>query len=283
MKTIAKLSPLALVISALCASTVATAEPSNLDQTSTFTKVSNKTLNEDDQIFYFNDASVEIDKIIDVTKTGLVESDVSFEGVDIEVQSFTQALLDNKQINMNNMDFSTETTNDAEINLINTTGNVGANTAAGDFNQQKNEVAIAVSDSPDVFQWIDAETFTYQDNEHQDVNYDVVMNVSDIIIEGGTGNIGANAASGTSNQQSNALAAAVGVAVLAEATGYIKQDNDNSNVTNFLVDNEAFLTVSDFVGNVGANVASGVGNQQANSLSVSVSRQGVGVGSIIAP
>jgi hypothetical protein len=281
MKTIAKLTPIALMVSALV-STGAMADPANLEQGSTFNKTADKTFTDDAQIFYFNDVSVEIDKSIDVSKTGNVKADINFTG-EVVIQSFTQALLDNKQININNMDTSIDTDNDSEIKLDGTVGNVGANAAAGNYNQQKNDVAIAVSDSPDVFQWLDAETFTYQDTEHNSTKYETVTNIADTVITGGNGNIGSNSAAGTGNEQSNALAAAVGVGILAEATGYIKQQADNNDVTNNFVENEAFLQVSNFTGNLGSNVAAGVNNQQANSLSISVSRQGIGVGSIIAP
>ncbi len=282
MKTIAKLSPIALMVSALL-STGAIADPANLDQKSTFNKTADKTFTDDAQIFYFNDVSVEIDKSIDVSKTGNVKADITFKGEDIKIESFTQALLDNKQININNMDTSIDTDNDSEIKLDGTVGNVGANAAAGNYNQQKNDVAIAVSDSKDVFQWLDAETFTYQDTEHNSTKYETVSNIADTVITGGNGNIGSNSAAGTGNEQSNALAAAVGIGILAEATGYIKQQVDNNDVSNNFVENEAFLQVSNFTGNLGSNVAAGVNNQQANSLSISVSRQGIGVGSIIAP
>ena len=283
MKTLIKLTPLALAVSALCISTGAMAREVPLDSTNKFDKTIKKDFNDNSRIEYFNDVSVEIDKVIDVSKTGNVNAEVTFKGVDIPVESFAQALLDNKQININNWDKSTDVTNDSEIELNGNTGNVGANSAAGDFNQQKNEVGIAVSDNPDVNQWLDAETFTYQDYQLNTQENTNVTNIADIRVTGGSGNIGANSAAGTGNQQSNALAVAVGTAVLAEATGYIKQQNDNNQVTNNFVDNESFLSVSGFAGNVGANVAAGVGNQQANSVSISVSRQGIGVNSIINP
>lgn len=282
MKTIAKLTPIALMVSALL-STGAIADPANLEQKSNFNKTADKTFTDDAQIFYFNDVSVEIDKSIDVSKTGNVKADVTFKGEDIKIESFTQALLDNKQININNMDTSNDTGNDSKIKLDGTVGNVGANATAGNYNQQKNDVAIAVSDSQDVFQWLDAETFTYQDTEHNSTKYETVRNIADTVITGGNGNIGSNSAAGTGNEQSNALAAAVGIGVLAEATGYIKQQVDNNDVSNNFVENEAFLQVSNFTGNLGSNVAAGVNNQQANSLSISVSRQGINVGGILAP
>ncbi|MCK5192142.1 MAG: hypothetical protein KAR12_19050, partial [Methylococcales bacterium] len=110
-----------------------------------------------------------------------------------------------------------------------------------------------------------------------------VTNISDVRVDGGAGNIGANSAAGSGNQQSNALSVAVADAVLAEATGYIKQQNDNNNVMNDFVDNEAFITVANYNGNAGVNAAAGVGNQQANSVSVSVSRQGVSGNGIFQP
>jgi len=282
MKTIAKLSPIALAVAALCMSTGAVARDVDLTGTNTFDKTITKDFIENDRIEYFNDVSVEIDKSIDVSKTGNVNAELNARG-EIVIESFAQALLDNKQININNWDKNTDGNNDAEIELNGNNGNVGANAAAGNFNQQKNEVGIAVSDSPDEAQWLDAETFTYQDYQLNTVEYETVTNIADIRVDGGSGNIGANSAAGTGNQQSNALAIAVGTAVLAEATGYIKQQNDNNQVTNNLVDNEAFMTIANFAGNVGANVASGVGNQQANSVSISVSRQGIGVNGIINP
>ena len=282
MKTIAKLSPIALAVSALCISTGAIARDVNLEQFGNFNKEITKSLTDTAVINYANNADVAIKKYIEVNKVGNVTANLRVEG-DIFVDSFTQALLDDKQINLNNWDMNTEVTNDAEIELNGNTGNIGANAAAGNYNQQKNEVAVAVSDGQSVFGWADAEAFTYQDYEFNTTENINVTNIADVRVDGGAGNIGANSAAGSGNQQSNALSVAVADAVLAEATGYIKQQNDNNNVMNDFVDNEAFITVANYNGNAGVNAAAGVGNQQANSVSVSVSRQGVSGNGIFQP
>lgn len=93
---------------------------------------------------------------------------------------------------------------------------------------------------------------------------------------GGNGNIGVNIAAGSLNQQANLMTLAVATNTsLAEAnsglmqlsTNNYLQQQDSENVVNT-------LSITDAAGNIGVNMASGVGNQQINSLTVASSNSG---------
>lgn len=97
------------------------------------------------------------------------------------------------------------------------------------------------------------------------------------------GNLGANVASGTGNQQDNAAAitSSAGKAwfVLSEAD--IFQQSQHNNFVNQGTQNNASLknSANDSSGNVGVNVAAGQGNQQKNNLTIVVA-DGTSVASV---
>ena len=96
-------------------------------------------------------------------------------------------------------------------------------------------------------------------------------------IKGSEGNMGANAASGSGNQQDNAVAIATSdesfvfgtAASLTSAT----QTNSHNNSHNYGAQNNASIksSANGSSGNVGINVASGEFNQQKNNLAIAVS------------
>jgi hypothetical protein len=107
-------------------------------------------------------------------------------------------------------------------NSLSSSGNIGANVAAGDMNQQANNVAIATADEAFVFGSAEAESTIDQENDSWTYNMGG-GNAANMTGSGNdaSGNIGVNAASGNFNQQQNALAIATarGWDADANATG----------------------------------------------------------------
>ena len=107
---------------------------------------------------------------------------------------------------------------------------------------------------------------------------------SDNALRGASGNIGANIAAGVGNAQANdvALSSVDGNRVFASAMVFNSQWTYGNGATdNGSADNQLFYdaSVSDNVlasasGNIGLNVAAGVGNAQSNALAASVNSSG---------
>jgi len=147
------------------------------------------------------------------------------------------------------------------------TGNVGANIASGDNNQQANSA------------YIDAGTTTYNYTgsfSQGTLGAAAVFaegnhaTVKDNAFTAATGNIGANVASGAQNMQNNALAVLENVANVTDNTSQAQAFTltIDSGENNAKVMDNAFEYAS---GNIGLNVASGSLNQQSNSAVVMTS------------
>lgn len=197
-----------------------------------------------------------------------------------------------------------DTMNDARIDnsLNNSNGNMGANVAAGNGNQQDNAAALATADESFIFGTaVAVSSATQKSNGNTARNYSNTNNTTlNNAGNSGSGNIGINLTTGDFNQQKNNLAIAVSggrVAVAAAAANQSTSGLDvanNAQTTDFVavgvlglsgvttqqvmtpegwkppVTNNASITgsMNNFSGNGGANVSSGVGNQQSNSLSI---------------
>lgn len=170
-------------------------------------------------------------------------------------------------------------------------GNLGANVAAGDGNQQDNVAAIATADERFIFGSAVAVSSATQTNTSNIVNNFSTQNNANLTnsANNSSGNIGVNVTAGDFNQQKNNLAIAVSGGNLASAAAGTVQTSNNLTVVNDLssvsthtpwhhptttrvpVSNNS--TVNDSIkytsGNVGANVSAGVGNQQNNSMVIS--------------
>ena len=96
----------------------------------------------------------------------------------------------------------------------------------------------------------------------------------------GSGNIGANAAAGSLNQQANLMTLAVANdATLAEANAGLIQATTSSFVEQQdSINSVSGLTIAGASGNIGVNMAAGVGNQQLNSLTIAASQGGAPAG-----
>jgi hypothetical protein len=165
--------------------------------------------------------------------------------------------------------------------LSNASGNIGLNMAAGDYNLQENAAVISSAESNDGSGAAEAGSFSLQnlyDNGFNDVSFELENTDIDNTVaigaglgDGATGNIGVNAAAGAFNIQKNALViATVTGGNLAEATAGTLQDLEE----NFSVHEDTTNNVSigsslvGASGNIGVNLASGVGNMQLNTLTI---------------
>jgi hypothetical protein len=165
--------------------------------------------------------------------------------------------------------------------LANASGNIGLNMAAGDYNLQENAAVIASAESLQGSGGAEAGSFSLQnlyDNgfndetwELQNTEIDNTVTIGEGLANGADGNIGVNAAAGAFNIQKNALViATVTGGNLAEATAVAFQDaeyNDSvhEDVTNNVSIGGSLIGAS---GNIGVNLASGVGNLQLNTLTI---------------
>ncbi|MBB3188829.1 hypothetical protein [Halomonas cerina] len=114
------------------------------------------------------------------------------------------------------------------------------------------------------------------------INYTGVSNrmaennatLSDHALQGASGNVGVNVAAGDSNSQANdaALSASDAERVFGQAAAFSAQSSSNTYVESTGSPNNATLdrhALRGATGNIGVNVAAGVGNAQQNSLAAS--------------
>jgi len=165
--------------------------------------------------------------------------------------------------------------------LANASGNIGLNMAAGDYNVQENAAVISSAESLDGSGAAEAGSFSLQnlyDNGFNDTSYELentdidnTVSIGSGLADGADGNIGVNAAAGAFNIQKNALViATVTGGNLAEATAGTLQDIErNSSVHEDTTNNvEIGASLIGASGNIGVNLASGVGNLQLNTLTI---------------
>ncbi|MFC3552331.1 hypothetical protein ACFOLC_15100 [Lysobacter cavernae] len=177
------------------------------------------------------------------------------------------------------------------------TGNIGVNVAAGVGNAQSNDAALssiisvddadpghpeslAEGDDPGVY----ASAMIFSDQK-SDANYATLPNsivytewnasLGDDALAGATGNIGVNVAAGVGNAQSNALAASTNSAgTVAYATSDSAQEaywnsiETEGGTQHTLNATLGMGALAGATGNLGVNVAAGVGNLQHNSLAI---------------
>lgn len=189
------------------------------------------------------------------------------------------------------------------INTVDTfdvegSGNIGVNLAAGYFNDQMNAASIATSSNSNpeaAGGWAEASTTSLQsqlfvaqfatpgdilneddpesgggNNNFRDRNSIMGATIS------GSGNIGVNVAAGSLNQQANLMTLAVANdSTLAEANAGLIQASTLSYVEQQdSINTVSGLSIAGASGNIGVNMASGVGNQQLNSLTIAASQGG---------
>lgn len=183
--------------------------------------------------------------------------------------------------------------NNATAGNVTSDGNTGVNVAAGQYNMQQNSANIAVSadDGNHAKGWASAATTGYQsltdtnygetdshgndkskDNGNKDGgHYNDRNNATSGRVDS-DGNVGVNVAAGAFNQQQNLLTLAVANnAVLAQSNAVLWQTASCNTVDIQDQRNNAESGNVTGAGNIGVNVAAGVGNQQQNSLTAAVS------------
>jgi hypothetical protein len=179
--------------------------------------------------------------------------------------------------------------NKAKSGTVTGSGNVGVNVAAGQYNMQQNSGNLAVSGDPASEAdggWAQANTTGYQsltdtlygpgglillDDHGGGVNY-TDTNTAKAGDVNANGNVGVNVAAGAFNQQQNLLTLAVANnSVLSQSTAALWQTASCNSVN--IQDQTNKATTGDIAGagNIGVNVAAGIGNQQQNSLTAAVS------------
>jgi hypothetical protein len=190
------------------------------------------------------------------------------------------------QVNNNNYVKNNSTQNNASLTNAgnNGSGNIGVNVTAGNFNQQKNNLAIAVS-SGRVAQAAAAadQSSTGLVVDNKGVKKDEVVTLTSsyeasgsfkakgngtVEDDGGWGNRGGY---GGGHEDDKFKFSAVGTFELAGSNtqqvltrdGWKNPVYNNATMSN---------SMNGFSGNGGANVSAGVGNQQSNSLSIAAGR-----------
>ena len=194
-------------------------------------------------------SSVKMEKETDTTKDVNYSGNVSIDG-EIEANSLGMAVIDNTQLNDNNDVVNNRNDNDASVDdnaFQGSSGNVGANVAAGDNNTQSNAAALAAADAGFVFGHGDAEVFSRQDAESNltvNIGADNSAALGDSAFRNATGNLAVNVASGNSNAQQNNFAGASGAGSMGEAGVSTKQVADHNTTTNDPSYRTAFETLT---------------------------------------
>lgn len=146
------------------------------------------------------------------------------------------ATVTDTQVNAGNNVRNEATENDAMMdNSANgSNGNLGANVAAGDGNQQDNVAAIATADERFIFGSAMAISTATQVNAGNNVKNFSTSNSANLVdsANGSSGNIGVNVTAGDFNQQKNNLAIAVSGGRVAMAASTATQDTTGLNVAN---------------------------------------------------
>jgi hypothetical protein len=154
-----------------------------------------------------------------------------FVGGKIDPKADAEAVIQGDQTAAGNKVVNKYHKNDASVNnnsLNGAQGNVGVNVSAGDNNVQSNELALAAVDANAVFGAATAQAFFDQGsygNKTINLPANNSASMSNNVLNGASGNIGANVASGAGNVQRNAAALSSGDNNLAIATISSSQKN----------------------------------------------------------
>ena len=222
------------------------------------------------------------------------ESEVSIDG-DVTVSGYINPDSSASAINDTKQMLTDLAVEDSGTNLINPfnvsgSGNIGVNVAAGFLNDQLNSTAIAVSADnrtrasrdggmasahTSSFQYLtnlDYENSTPPPEGNELTNGTSATNTISFGTISGAGNLGVNAAAGAFNQQSNMLTLAVATdSILSQANAGLVQSASFSEIGDQAGNNTISSGAMSGTGNVGVNLAAGVGNQQLNSLTIATS------------
>lgn len=198
----------------------------------------------------------------------------------LDIAAAASAMLDDEQtLSGNTLDlgsFANSVTFAGDI-ATEASGAIGLNLIAGDFNLQDNAAVLALIADPASSEAY-ASTSLLQNpfgNAFNGGSADAQMRNAvsvDLSASGDVaGNVGLNAVSGAFNLQSNAVAiAAVPASMLAEAHADLAQHAQQNLAAHHDAVNDVMATIilDGVSGNVGMNLASGVGNVQSNSITI---------------
>jgi len=186
----------------------------------------------------------------------------------------------------------TNTVTAGDGTLTDASGNIGLNMAAGDYNLQENAAVISSAESLWPLEGegfggaAEAQSASLQNlynntfnnpfggghsAELENTDIDNTVAIGAGLADGADGNIGVNAAAGAFNIQKNALViATVNGGDLAEAVATTFQDiEENVSVHEDTTNNVSIgASLIGASGNIGVNLASGVGNLQLNTLTI---------------
>lgn len=261
------------------------AQETDPDQTldNEFSKLFNETV----EVSHLSDVEIAIAKSVgshfDVTIVGTV-----VVAGEVTVSESALALIDNQQVT----DDGLVTAGAGAADLINavvidsdvlqaSSGNIGLNLSSGDNILQQNSATISTLGLGTAGGASDAEVFSNQasiDNvfDAGQAAGTVVNRVELLggVLEGASGNIGLNAASGAFHIQNNALAmaSAAGTVSLAEATAASVQQAAFGNSLYAGATNQVVLgqgVLANATGNIGINLTAGNNNVQQNTLVLS--------------
>ncbi|MEX3824601.1 cell wall anchor protein, partial [Paraburkholderia sp. BR14262] len=162
------------------------------------------------------------------------------------------------------------------------TGNLGVNIAEGINNAQSNDVALASVDMGNVFG--NAQIFNTQASSGSAhvKNFNLNASVGDGSLANVSGNVGVNVASGIGNAQNNSLAGSVTTATPGaySTVAMVATDNSSQNANMSAVgqfQGTASLganTLTGAQGNIGVNIAGGIGNLQHNGMAIAAMNNG---------
>ncbi|AOK52202.1 cell wall anchor protein [Burkholderia stagnalis] len=162
------------------------------------------------------------------------------------------------------------------------TGNLGVNIAEGISNVQSNDVALASVDVGNVFG--NAQIFSNQSSAGRATvnNFKLNASVGDGSLSAVQGNVGVNVASGIGNVQNNSLAGAVTTvnASQVNTVAMVATDDNTQSAAaqaSGRFEGNAMLganTLHGSSGNIGVNIAGGIGNLQHNGLAIAALNNG---------
>lgn len=213
MKSIFKITPVALAVAAVFASPV-------------------QAQSEGDVYSLTNRASVDLDTEWDLKNDITVKGGARVNGT-IPIGAESAAVVDGKQLNGGNEVWNDHNTNDAKVTgdaMSGASGNIGLNATAGSNNQQSNEAALSAVDAAFVF--ASAQNFALQSSSGNPTHNMGVTNNATLngnALMGASGNIGVNISAGSSNQQRNELSASVNTSgTMAKASTWGVQETSNN-------------------------------------------------------
>jgi hypothetical protein len=161
-------------------------------------------------------------------------------------------------------------------------GNLGINIAEGIDNAQSNDTSLASVDVGNVFG--NAQIFNTQSASGRAKinNFNLNASIGDNSLQGVSGNVGVNVASGIGNGQNNSLAGAVTTTNpgAAKTTAMVATDENSQSATMSVqgqFQGTAMLgagALAGSTGNIGVNIAGGAGNLQHNGLAIAALNSG---------